>query len=319
MQLSRLSCAKGETIVKRLLLFAVAILFHVSASYGQAAETGVLVLKGPYVGQAPPGKTPVIFAPGFVSTDAHEFSCSLTPDGNEFYFARRDPTLNQPVVMVTRLRDGVWTKPEIAPFVENGFSFEPMVTPDGKRLYFTSGKPVPGQTGPPMNILYVEREGDGWSAAKDPGSPFNPAKAMYISAAANGTIYTTDISGGPAKACVAVCRLVDGKYQTLEQMGPPIGAGTQNMYPFVAPDESFLIVTARTPSEKLQSALCVSFRKPDGSWAEPRAIDLGMDAGVPFVSRDGKYLFFTAGERGKSDIYWVSAEVIGELRPKSSE
>jgi pimeloyl-ACP methyl ester carboxylesterase len=28
---------------------------------------------------------------------------------------------------------------------------------------------------------------------------------------------------------------------------------------------------------------------------------------LPFVSPDGKYLFFTAGERGKSDIYWVEA------------
>ena len=299
----------------RKLLFAAVILFQASAVCSQTAEAGLPVLKGPYVGQAPPGKTPVVFAPGFVSTDAHEFSCSLTPDGNEFYFARRDPKLNQTVVMVTRLRDGDWTEPEVVPFVENQFSFEPMVTPDGKRLYFTSGKPVPGQTGPPMNILYVEREGDGWSAAKDPGSPFNPAKAMCISAAANGTIYTTDISEGPGKECIAVARKVDGEYRTLERMGPPIGAGTQTMYPFIAPDESYMIFNARRPSEKITSPLLVSFRKPDGNWGEPRVIDVGMDAGLPFVSRDGEFLFFTGGERGKSDIYWVSAEIIEDLRP----
>ena len=42
-----------------------------------------------------------------------------------------------------------------------------------------------------------------------------------------------------------------------------------------------------------------------------------MNAGQPFVSFDGKYLFFSTGDpRVGSDIYWVSAEVIEDLRPK---
>jgi hypothetical protein len=58
-------------------------------------------LSGPYLGQKPPGMAPEVFAPGIVSTAAHEFSCSFTPDGKEFYFTRRDPKLNQPFIMVT--------------------------------------------------------------------------------------------------------------------------------------------------------------------------------------------------------------------------
>ena len=170
-----------------------------------------------------------------------------------------------------------------------------------------------------MNILYVEREGDGWSMAKNAGPPFNPAKAMYVSAATNGTIYTTDISEGPGTECIAVLRKVDGEYQALERMGTPINAGTQNMYPFIAPDESYLIFTSKRPSEKIKSVLFVSFRKPNGDWGEPRAIELGIEAALPFVSRDGMFLFFTSGERGKSDIYWVSAGLIDELREKCSE
>lgn len=302
--------------MKRLSLAAaiLAILLHASMLFGQTKEAGVPPLKGPYLGQTPPGKTPALFAPGIVSTEAHEFSCSITPDGTEFYFARKHPALNQTVVMWTRLRDGVWTEPEVVPFVENQFSFEPLVTPDTKRLYFTSGKPIPGQAGPPMNILYVEREGDGWSAAKNPGPPFNPAKTMHVSAAASGTIYTTDISEGPGKACIAVMRKSDGEYRTLERLGPPINTETSTMYPFIAPDESYLIYTAMRPAETLKSVLCVSFKKADGSWGEPRTIDLGAEAALPFVSGDGKFLFFTSGERGKSDIYWISAELIEDLR-----
>lgn len=306
-----------------LTAVGVVILVMASASYcqteSQQGEAKFPVLKGPYLGQKPPGKTPEVFAPGIVSTEAHEFSCCFSPDGKEFFFARRHPGLNQTVVMMTGLRDSVWTEPVVAPFVENQFSFEPTVTPDNKRLYFMSGKPVPGQTGLPMNALYVEREGAGWSAAKNPGAPLNPARAMHISVAAGGTIYTTDISQGMGTEAIAVSRKVEGQYQPLERLGPPIGGSVQRMHAFVAPDESYLIFGERRPAEKMVSSLMVSFRAPDGSWGEPRLIDLGIEVGIPYVSADGKYLFLTSGERGKSDIYWVSAAVIEDLRPKATK
>ncbi|MFA4946990.1 MAG: hypothetical protein WC674_00580 [Candidatus Krumholzibacteriia bacterium] len=301
--------------MKRLLLVAVILLVDCSL-YAQTDESGSPLLKGPYLGQKPPGITPEVFAPGFVSTPAHEFSCSFTPDGKEFYFTRRDPNLNYPVVMTTKLLGGKWTKPGIVPFVEGGMSFEPIVTPDGGRLYFMSGKPVTGQAGPPMNIFYVDREGDGWSAAKNAGAPFNPAKAMFVSSTSDGTIYATDISQGPGSEAIAVARKIDGEYKALERMSSPVNAGTQSMYPFIAPDGSYLVFNSRRPEEKMKSVLLVSFRTPDGGWSKPRVIDLGVEAGTPFVSRDGKFLFFTSGERGKSDIYWVSAEVIEALRPE---
>ena len=40
-------------------------------------------LKGPYLGQKPPGNTPELFAPGIVSTRHYENSITLSPDGNE--------------------------------------------------------------------------------------------------------------------------------------------------------------------------------------------------------------------------------------------
>jgi WD40-like Beta Propeller Repeat len=301
--------------MKALLIFIGVVSLCAATSLSQTTPTGFPVLEGPYLGQKPPGTTPEVFAPGVVSTAEHEFSCSFTPDGNEFYFTRSDPTLKQNVIMVTKLQDGVWTEPAVVPFVENLMSFEPLVTPDNKRLYFTWGKPIPGQPGPPMNIFYVEREGDGWSAAKNPGSPFNPAKAMLVSSTMDGTIYTTDISEGPGKERIAVSHKVDGEYKTLDRLGPPINGETQSMYPFIAPDESYLVFISRRPAEKINSVLCVSSRNRDGSWGDPRTIDLGMKAGLPFVTHDGKYLFFTGGEQGKSDIYWVSAKILFDEKP----
>jgi len=273
--------------------------------------------QGPYLGQKPPGTTPQIFAPGIVSTEAHEFSCTFTPDGKEFYFSRKETPSGPILIMVSKYVDGVWTPPAPAPFNDtsgarpDGMTFEPVVTPDGRRLYFSSDRPFPGQSGPggpPMlNIWYVEREGDRWSEPKFPGPPFNPMKTMFISMTKTGTIYAADISGGMAKDRIAVTRLKDGSYEPLEILGAPINAGPINRCPHVAPDESYLIFERR---EKPGGAafLFISFRSADGTWGEPKAIDLGpLSAGQGIISPDGKYLFFTAGERGKSDIYWVEA------------
>ncbi len=293
-------------------LFCYLSLIVLMAANPLAQESEFPVLEGPYLGQIPVGTTPQKFAPDIVSTASHEFSCSLSPDGNEFYFARRHPVLNETVVMVSRLVEGAWTEPDVAPFVKKQFSFEPSVTPDNKRLYFQSGEPIPGQAGPPMNVLYVEREGDGWGDPINPGPPFNPAKAMHISATSDGTLYTTDISKGPGTERIGVLRKNNGEYKVLDRLDPPINADIQTMHPYIAPDESYMIFGSLRHSEEITNVLSVSYRKPDGSWSEPRVIDLGISAGLPFVTDDGKFLFFTSGKRGEGDIYWVSADIIKE-------
>ena len=292
------------------MFFCVAFLGFTVEFHGRTGQTG----RGPYLGQDPPGTTPKVFAPGVVSTGAHEFSCSFTPDGKEFYFTRRDPTRGVNLILVTKDIDGTWTKPEVVPFIQNRMSFEPRVTPDGNRLYFTWEQPFSGQEGPPMNVWFVQRKGGGWSNPIDPGRFLNPMKAMYVSSTLDGTIYTSDISRGPGTEGIAAARLVDGKYGNLERLPAPINVGAQDMYPYIAPDESYLIFASRRQSPASSSGLFVSFRKPDRTWGEPRAIDLGMPAGLPLVSPDGKYLFFTAGERGKSDIYWVDARFLEEWK-----
>ncbi len=297
-------------------LIACALL--IAAFVAQAHQSDFPKLTGPYLGQKPPGLVPEIFAPGVVSTAAHEFSSCFSPDGREFYFTRRDPELGQNVVMFTMQVEGVWTEPAIAPFA-GPFTFEPFVTPDNKRVYFQTGKVVEGEL--LMFTLYAERTDGGWSGAKDPGEAFNPMKTMHVSATADGTIYTTDISGGGSfrtdkgpvrqgSERLGVLRLVDGKYGRLEAVGPPLDREPKSMHPWIAPDESSIVYTVVRPGQDPGNVLFFASRSADGSWAEPRELDLGRPAGQPFVSADGKYLFFTSMEGGQGDIYWVDASIL---------
>jgi pimeloyl-ACP methyl ester carboxylesterase len=113
-----------------------------------------------------------------------------------------------------------------------------------------------------------------------------------------------------------VARIAGGKFEALMRLPAPVNVGAQDMYPHIAPDESYLVFESRRASPTPGSGLFVAFRNPDGAWGDPRPIDLGgLRGGLPFVSPDGKYLFFTAGERDKGDIYWVEA---GFLRDRTT-
>ena len=59
---------KSRTIYVGILLSIIFVFIS------HAQQVDFRVLKGPYLGQEPPGLTPKIFAPGFVSTDVHEFA-----------------------------------------------------------------------------------------------------------------------------------------------------------------------------------------------------------------------------------------------------
>ena len=61
-------------------------------------------LKGPYLGQVPPGATPKLFAPGIISTCTQHSSVYFSRDGKEVYFSRLYP--RPPVIMVMREENG---------------------------------------------------------------------------------------------------------------------------------------------------------------------------------------------------------------------
>jgi hypothetical protein len=56
-------------------------------SCAREGATGINVLKGPYLGQKPPGMKPEIFAPGILNTDTMGAFCAVfSPEGDEFHF-----------------------------------------------------------------------------------------------------------------------------------------------------------------------------------------------------------------------------------------
>jgi hypothetical protein len=119
------------------------------------------------------------------------------------------------------------------------------------------------------------------------------------------------------KEALGIIQKEEGEYKKLERLGLPFNKFEKQQHPWIAPDESYIIFTVRRPGQNLVSVLFCSFKDKFGEWSEPVELNLGMDAGQPFVSFDGKYLFFTSGDpKVGSDIHWVSTKIINELRSK---
>jgi len=122
---------------------------------------------------------------------------------------------------------------------------------------------------------------------------------------------------------------VDGKYQPSQKLGKEINNGRPMGHPYIAPDESYILWDAKREGGYGNNDLYISFRQKDGSWGS--VINLGpyinseQSDGSPRVTPDGKYLtFFRGGHTVNKDgsfyvfgkPYWVSIQVIENLRPK---
>jgi Tol biopolymer transport system component len=165
--------------------------------------------------------------------------------------------------------------------------------------------------------MYVVRKDNGWSSAKNVGKSVNSVfNHWQVSVNRNYDLYfhAEDKVEQPG---IYVSRYVNGKYQASERLPKEINTGRSSM-PYIAPDDSYLVF-ARTTRED-RSDLFVSFKDSNGQWTD--AISLGKSVNsrsndiCPNVTPDGKYLFFLSQRDGRSKAYWVSAEVIDELRPR---
>ena len=102
-------------------------------------------LSGPYLGQKLPGTTPEIFAPGIVSTGLYERDLAISPDGKEIYYTVRYRKNHKDkfAIIVVKQKNGIWSEPEVASFSGKYFDMEPYIQPDGKKMFFTSKRPLP--------------------------------------------------------------------------------------------------------------------------------------------------------------------------------
>lgn len=284
-------------------------------------------LSGPYLGQEPPGMEPELFAPDILPADGVEHCFpAFSPDGRQVYWLRVDVTGERPRGEIWRMReiDGLWHPPELAPFSGRYNDHSPVFASDGNRLYFASDRP--GGVEDCRSIWYVERADSGWSDPIYMGSPPNTEVcATQPAFTDDGTVYFVgrypDAQWGVG---IYRSRVLDGEYQTPEPLGSNINKEGADLYPFIAPDESYLLFGSNRPGAvSSETDLFVSLRTEEGNFGEPvhlgEEINNGLTVSFSCVTHDGKYLFFSRFDRddenGTDLFYWVDAAILDPHLP----
>ncbi len=301
--------------MKKIIL-SILFLMQLSSSFAQTIHLDS------YLGQTPSEKTPQIFAPGIISLDNRfETYPTFSPDGKEMYFSVVNADWTEGKILYTQARNGVWTKPDTASFSNNNYiNWESFISPDGNRQFFTSNRPPSLIT----DIWMIERTSDTTWAS--PVLLSNSVNSSSVDGSAcvtsNGTIYFKSLRGGGIGGSMLYrAKLIDNAYSQVENLGNIIKTGSDETEPFMSPDESYLIFTSETRTGGYGGwDLWVCFKRKDNSWTAPvnmgANINTNNDEYGPRVTLDGKYLFFTREVRGKTmDIYWVSANIINNLKP----
>lgn len=288
----------------------IGFIFSVLLAYKGYPQQGAFpALKGPYLGQTPPGMSPEVFAPGIVSTDARELHGVFSPDGKEFFFTRRDNSKGSGNrLMYMKEEGGIWTEPELAPFAEDCIELLLRISPDGKKAFFLSERAHP-VTGKIMKndekIWYSNKTESGWGKAQFLEGPINEGWILSVAAAKDGALYLSgefENKGGIFRA-----KPVNDQYRNIEFL-------FKGSHPYISPDESYIVFDVFDKNGNV--ALYASFRNQQGYWKE--GVKLGPEINATKteafgeVSPDGKFLFF----HREGDIYWVEAKIIEDLRLK---
>jgi len=305
-----------------MIISATTIIGCLSIGFSQKDTETFPELKGPYLGQKPPGMTPEIFAPGIISTGATEGASSFSNDGRFYLFARARS--KQEGIFIMEQINGVWSKPRLAPFSAGKHDWDFMLAPDGKTVFVASGRPT-REGGPPLRdhqIWVSKRTDTGWSEPRLLPFPVNSGQHdSYPSVTKDGTLYFfSRRDGGLGHGDIYRSKLINGEYTQVENLGKSINTEYHEVDPFIAPDQSYLIFCSNKPGGCGKEDFYLTFLKDDGSWTVP--VNMGGKVNsphqeyIPYVTPDGKYFFFTSDKSGNRDIYWMDAKIIEELKPK---
>jgi len=240
---------------------------------------------------------PIKLAKGDISTSNIEYNTSLSYGESELYYCTNMPDWSKSSIMVSKFKDGQFIKPKKVLFNDKDYDAGDVhISNDGMYMYF-SGKNVNNNKSD-GNIYRSKRINGNWSEPEILPKEINSESSeAYPITTISGNIYFGRYNNGSSYD-IYVSKFINGKYQEAERLPETINTNRLELDAWVAPDESFMIFVSKDDPKGFGiTDLYISFNI-DNQWTKAvnmgnRYNSVGVD-GSPFLSKDGKYLFFTS-------------------------
>lgn len=313
---------RGSTALEIANRLGAKDMIHVLDSLGaDHKKVRTIELFGDFMGQTDPGLKPQIFANNFISTEESEFGSVFNKDNTEFFYAVDVDRNGKNEIRYSKLMGNKWSQPKTILAHETYGYNDPFLSPDEQRLYFISKRPLDGKGEmKDFDIWYVERLDNAWSEPINAGPHINStANEYYISFTEDGTMYFSSNVNAPEERewydfDIYSSKYINGEFQKAVPLGKPVNTEDYEADVFVDPDEQYLIFCGTKAGGYGRGDLYISFKKEDGTWSKSvnmgDAINTKHHELCPFVTMDGKYLFYTSDQ----DIYWVSTKIFDKIR-----
>ena len=270
--------------------------------------------------------TPVLLAPGVVSTTQGEYSPTLDHRRGELYFMRRTPGQFDYTIYVSRLEAGRWSAAEMAPFSGAFRDAAPYLDPSGHQLFYDSRRPAEGLDAGSINLWRVTRQGAGWSAPELLRAPSeNPPPVDGVGADefgpavdGAGTLYFYSFRPPFRAGARYTARGEAYEAVTLERGLADPSAPTFVSYLYLSPDGRTALMGGRADGRR-DGDLFYACRQPEGAWSEARPLPgVNTTAGEqgPWLTADGRLLLFSSTRptgnpaSASSNLYLMSTETL---------
>lgn len=256
------------------------------AVYGQVSPAVVDIVDNHAVPQP--------FAPGVVTSRYDEWGTSFSPDNKTVYFSRGGVFWT---VCYSVLKGGVWQRPKVASFSGVWNDTDPFVSPDGKKLFFVSNRPLAGavqnKPNPNFHLWYVEQlPGGGWGGSHhvEGGANIDSVNDYGPSVSAKGTLYWCSRDRQRNAGMQGYYSTWMGSHYDQPKLVRIPGAQSVQD-PFISADEQYLVFLNGND-------LCIAYRQGEG-WGPAQKLGPEVNDGggnsSPYVSHDGKTLYYSSG------------------------
>jgi hypothetical protein len=244
---------------------------------------------------------------------------SISKTGNEAYFTVQSPDESISQIATMRLKDGVWSKPELMTFNDENKYLEPFMSIDMLRLYFVSDRPQNEKKTSEKNfdIWYVERSfvDNSWSEPKNLGKPVNSDNnEFYPTLSANGNLYfTMDIPNSGRKDDIYYSKWNGKKHEDPVLLSDSVNSTGYEFNAFISNDESFLLYTKYNAENGFGSGdLYIARKDQKGNWTKAENLGNTINSKFmeycPFYDQNSQTLYFTSKRNSLESKHFQTLE-----------
>lgn len=282
-----------------------------------------------YLGLETPTSTPQVFAPDIVSNGMYQRDLTITPDGKEIFYCSISGQYDYTFILHIKKENGKWSDPQMAQFSGNvnHKDLEPFVSPDGKKLYFASKRPLPGEDikQGDANIWVVDKVNGKWGKPYPIGDSVNTdAPEFFPAVTKEGTLYFTKDDLKNNTSFIYRSKLVNGKYSKPEKLPKSVNTTNYQYNSYISPDESFMILPIYGREDSYGATdYYILFRNEKDQWSDPFNLGdkINSESGLeysPYISPDSKYFFFMSA-KNEMDNYSgkISYEMLNSVHNKA--